>query len=246
VTSPDTVRQQKINAFAAAVRPSLADVGAVYQHGPAGGHEWRWSNGLGVWALHAGGILDAGPRLTGPGIDNRWRLLENTLQHADLVLLMLQLAGGIPGPDRPVAQIAGSDLWPADDGVPVTGSGLGAERGRTYAFLNGQTLAPGRTRREGLTLYDRHFDPVSVLDIEAGGLTAQIPFDTPFAVTEADGPGTYYLDGYVKGAWVHYTLSLVPGYPMTVVSDLPPDTSGQGFVRSIGSVLEGGTVAPPQ
>lgn len=131
MTDPDTVRQQKIDAFAAAVAPSLDNAGAVHQHGPMGGHEWRWSNELGVWALNAGGMIDAGPRVTGPGIDNRWHLLEHTLRHADLVLLMLQLAGGIPGPDRPVAQIAGSDLWPAEDGP-----------GRTYAFSQPANQAP--------------------------------------------------------------------------------------------------------
>lgn len=232
MTNPGAVRQQKIDAFAAAVAPSLTAVGAVYQHGPMGGHEWRWSNELGVWALHVGGMIDAGPRLTGPGIDNRWRLLENTLGHADLVLIMLQLAGGIPGPDRPVAQIAGSDLWSADDGVPVVDAGP--------RF--------GRDRRDGLALLDRRYVPVSVKVVETGELTTEIPYGAAFTVTDDDGPGIYYLDGYVNGAWVHYTLSLVPGFPLMVAPDLQPDAAW-GFLttdgRPVPYMAPDGSIATP-
>lgn len=101
--SPD----DPVGAFVLAVHPVLAPLGN-YQHGPMGGHEYRWSNELGVWAVHVGGAVDVGPLIIGPG-GNHWLTTAYTLRCADLVLLMLELAGAIPMAEkRPALPVAGT------------------------------------------------------------------------------------------------------------------------------------------
>lgn len=129
--------QSVVDRFAGAVQPVLTAAGVRYDRGPMGGHEWRWSNPAGAWALTLGGAIDAGPLVMGPG-GNRWHLAEYTLHHADLVVLMLRLAGALPAPpERPVpdtrmvasgpsARLAGT---PADQAVLTAGSDIPARGG---------------------------------------------------------------------------------------------------------------------
>lgn len=110
-----------VDVFAHAVAPNLNAAGAQYQHGPMGGHEWRWHTDTGVWVLNVGGAIDAGPLVMGP-YGNRWHMAEYTLRHAHLVILMLQLAGALVGPeDRqlPPAPAAGRAIAPRPPVVPV-------------------------------------------------------------------------------------------------------------------------------
>lgn len=139
-----------VDEFAHAVASRLTTAGATYQHGPMGGHEWRWSTAAGVWALTVGGAIDAGPLVIGPA-GNRWHLAEYTLQHADLVVLMLQLAGALPSladqrpgsPGRllpvgqPIAMNAGQRYAPraGDQGEPIAGSDLPARGTGAYPRL---------------------------------------------------------------------------------------------------------------
>lgn len=82
----------QIAAFAVAIRAAFGD--AVDEtHDPTTGYRWTWAN-RGVWTLQVGGILTTEPVLHGPA--GTWRLETPAIGEADLVLLMLRLAGGLP------------------------------------------------------------------------------------------------------------------------------------------------------
>lgn len=145
---------EQLDEFVRAVKPALDPI-ATYDHGPMGGHAWRWSTPAGVWALHVGGAIDAGPIITGPA--GQWHTSEYTMRHADLVLLMLQLAGALEGrPQQPTAKWAANLALPADR---VISRQEAAERmGINLAALDAQ--------------HPRHLDdrPASIVDaIPAGG-----------------------------------------------------------------------------
>lgn len=93
---PGQSLQDACDAFAKAISQALAGV-AEAQHGPMGGWSWHWSTSpQHAWVITAGGIIDAGPAVSGPGVDIR--LPAYTLRHADLILLVLQLAGALATP----------------------------------------------------------------------------------------------------------------------------------------------------
>lgn len=206
---------EQLDAFVQAVKPALDPV-ATYHHGPMGGHEWRWSTPAGAWALHVGGAIDAGPLVIGPG-GNHWHTTEYALQHADLVLLMLQLAGALEGPDRPVVdvrpvvgQIRGQ-RWQA----PPSGVGPGIEIAGSDLPARGAAADPLQPGTKPLQLHDHGYRPVSVRLVDTGDEVDVVPVGVAFALPDTAPPGVYHLAGHVEGKWVQYALSMMPGAPLT-------------------------------
>ena len=102
--------QQKIDAFALRMAAVLEGT-ATHQHGVTSGHEWSWSTPAGAWAVQVGGMLDPAPIVTGPD-GNRWHTSAVALSQVDLVLLMLELAGAIPGRPAARGQVYGAAATP--------------------------------------------------------------------------------------------------------------------------------------
>ncbi len=126
MTTPNPEWNTAVDAFADKLAPALTPLGN-YDHGPAKGHGWHWSTGAGIWSVHVGGVIDAGPVITGPGM--HWLLTEYTLRNADLVLLMLQLAGAITAP-------------PATGGIVREGAGYRFEPYRAHLLVSAAELTP--------------------------------------------------------------------------------------------------------
>ena len=83
---------EEIGAFAQAIREVLGRH-VNENHDPTSGYQWTWTQ-RGVWTLAVGGILTTEPVVRGPG--GRWRLASTAIGQADLVVLMLHLAGALP------------------------------------------------------------------------------------------------------------------------------------------------------
>ena len=113
--------QLLIDAFADRMGAVLPD--AAYHRGVAGGHEWAWATPSGRWSVQLGGLIHPGPVLAGPD-GCIWRTSAYSLRHADLFIAMLQLAGAIPGMDRPGGEGSNRGLLSAPGGFA---------RGQVYA-----------------------------------------------------------------------------------------------------------------
>lgn len=109
---PDTLvnrpTDRELAAFVGAITRALG-AHVNYDFEPASGHQWTWVH-QGLWTLSVGGLLTVEPHLQGP--PGRWRMSATSIGQADLVVLMLQLAGGLPGN-------TGRRTPPADAGTAV-------------------------------------------------------------------------------------------------------------------------------
>lgn len=232
---------EALDQFVHAIGRVLEPLGC-YQHGPAGGHEWRWSTPDGMWAVHVGGIIDAGPLIVGPG-DNRWHTTEYTLQHADLVILMLRLAGALPpaasapqGLDtRQAVARVGGERWLS----PPGGIGPGIP-------LDGPDRPAAPEITNGLEMLDASHQPVTVRVIETGEVTHDVPLDSPFTPAEAEGVTTYHLNGYLNGDWLRCALVMAPNVPVMVCSKTGVVQSGDGRPLPYWDTAIAGSDVPPR
>jgi hypothetical protein len=237
-TDPARTRLELAHEFARHIHPALEQVGANYTSGPINGHEWRWSTPAGAWGVTVGGALDSGPLLIGPA-ENRWLMVEPALHHADLFILMLQLAGALPGrgpaaglsarTTRPPwqsdsaaaapagAEIAGSDLPHRDgSGTDRRPSPRPINPNRGYAGTGrgpGASYAPQPIADQRAALHDRLYGTGTGVTPDNG---------TGLTVEGSTGPAEYGSDGVAYQGDRIYPDAHGAGYHFAVGTNPPP------------------------